>query len=227
MTREHTVRSFDDVLRTVTDDLLRMGRLAHDQLVAATALFGQPAADAAPAILAADQQVDDLDQRIELEVSAIMAMRQPMATDLRALMSCDRIATDLERVADHAKNIAKRASIIAEQGQPIDFTGLRDLADAVRVQLESILKAIEQGDAVAAKAIWGQDEQIDTRYEEVFNAHLRTMCQTPNSATSCTQVLFIAKSLERIGDHVTNIAEDLVYWITGKRLSKRETGDLT
>jgi phosphate uptake regulator len=142
---------------------------------------------------------------------------------MRSLLSCDRIATDLERIADHAKNIAHRAARIREQGIPVDFSRTRRLAEQVIAQLDAVLAAIAAGDAEAARTVWWQDEGIDRLFEETFNSQLETMCQTPSTAVSCTNALFIAKALERVGDHVTNIAEDLIYWITGERMQRRVT----
>lgn len=222
--KEHTVRSFDEALRTVGEDVLRMGRLSRGQLAAASALLGDAEASAALAIEAADDRVDDLDQKISEEVQRILALRQPLGVDLRTLISCDRIATDLERIADHAKNIARRKASIAAQGAEVDFARTSALADKVLEQLDRVIEAIERGDVEAAKALWQADGEIDALYDEAFHTQLQEMCREPQTAASHTHALFIAKSLERIGDHVTNIAEDLVYWITGERLSKRDTG---
>lgn len=225
MVKEHTVRSFDEALGNVTGDILRMGRLSRDQLAAASELLDRESATDARAIEAADDHVDDLDQKIEQEVQRILALRQPMAGDLRALISCDRIATDLERIADHAKNIARRAASVAAQGTPVDFALTRELAALVLGQLDAILQAIEDRDIQAANEIWHRDETIDQAFDEAFAAQIEAMCQQPRTAASYTHALFIAKALERIGDHVTNIAEDLIYWVSGERLCKRSSLD--
>ncbi len=223
MGTKHTVRAFEDALSGVRADLIQMGRLTRDQLVTAAALFDDGAAMDASDIDDADDRVDDFDEKIEREVQRILVLRQPMADDLRSLLSCDRIATDLERIADHAKNIAHRAARIREQGIPVDFSRTRRLAEQVIAQLDAVLAAIAAGDAEAARTVWWQDEGIDRLFEETFNSQLETMCQTPSTAVSCTNALFIAKALERVGDHVTNIAEDLIYWITGERMQRRVT----
>ena len=225
MGTKHTVRSFEEALSGVRADLMQMGRLTRDQLVAAAALFDSGGSMDAGAIDDADDRVDDFDEKIEREVQRILVLRQPMADDLRSLLSCDRIATDLERIADHAKNIAHRAVRIREQGIPVDFSFTRRLAAQVIGQFDAVLAAIAAGDAEAARIVWQQDEGIDRLFEETFNNQLETMCQTPSTAVSCTNALFIAKALERVGDHVTNIAEDLIYWITGERMQKRVTAD--
>lgn len=222
--KNHTVRSFDEAMQRVTADLLHMGRLVQDELRTATSQLDNAAADDFQPMLDLEEWVDTLNERIDREVQQTLALRQPVAADLRALVSSNRIATEMERIGDHAKNISRRAAIIAEQGVPMDFTRARDLAMAVQAQLTAILTAIEHTDAEAAKIIWGKDAQIDALYDEVFRTHLDEICQTADNAVSCTHMLFIAKSMERIGDHVTNIAEDLVYWATAERLTKRRTG---
>ena len=225
MNKKHTVRAFEEALSGVRTDLLRMGRLTLEQLVAAAALFDENAGPIdASSIGAADDRVDDLDEKIEREVQRILVLRQPMADDLRLLLSFDRISTDLERIADHAKNIAHRAVRVRTHGIAVDFSHTRQLAARVIEQLDAVLAAIGAGDADAARVIWQQDEVIDRLFGETFNHHLETICQTPSAATACTNLLFIAKALERAGDHVTNIAEDLVYWITAERMQKRVTG---
>jgi phosphate transport system protein len=225
MSTKHTVRSFEEALSGVRADLMQMGRLTREQLVAAAALFDDGGTPEVRAIDAADDRVDDFDARIEHEVQRILVLRQPVADDLRSLLSCDRIATDLERIADHAKNIAHRAARIREHGLPVDFSHTRLLAAQVIEQFDAVIAAIAAGDAEAARVVRQQDEGIDRLFEETFNNYLETMCQTPSTAVSCTNALFIAKALERVGDHVTNIAEDLIYWITGQRMEKRVTAD--
>ena len=234
MTTKHTVQSFELALCGVRQDVLDMGRATRQQLGAAIALLDdrfddhdgrERAAADAGSIQAADADVDRFDQKIEQEVQRILALRQPLADDLRSLLSCDRIASDLERIADHAKNIAKRAGRIRDRGHRLDFTATRALADEVIAQLDAMLAAIEAGDAAAAQVIWAYDSDIDRLFEDTFDQQLQTMCQSPDTAASCTNALFIAKALERVGDHVTNIAEDLIYWITGERLARRDTAD--
>lgn len=225
MQKERTVRSFDEAMTQVTTDILRMGRLALAQLGAAVALLDK-AKDIDPDEIAAmDDQVDEFDERIEHEVRRVLVLRQPMADDLRTLLSFDRMATDLERIADHAKNIAKRAGHIREQGHTLDFGGTKQLASEVITQLEAMLHAVETKDAAAARSIWARDADIDQLFEETFNQQIAGICQAAETAPSCAHALFIDKSLERVGDHVTNIAEDLIYMVTGERMKKRDTPD--
>lgn len=225
MHNERTVRSFDEAMTQVTTDILRMGRLALAQLDAAVALLDEAKDVDADEIAAQDDQVDDFDERIENEVRRILVLRQPVADDLRTLLSFDRMATDLERIADHAKNIAKRADQIRAHGHMLDFGGTKQLANEVITQLQAILRAVEAKDAVAARGIWAEDAAIDRLFEETFDQQLRGICHSPDMAASCAHALFIDKSLERIGDHVTNIAEDLIYMVTGERMKKRDTPD--
>ncbi|AGA90491.1 phosphate transport system regulatory protein PhoU [Thioflavicoccus mobilis 8321] len=220
--KQHTVRAFDEALRTVAADVLDMGQLVRNQLAVADALLGDMRAGDKAAIEATENDINALDRKISDEVQRILALRQPLGVDLRTLISCDRIATDLERIADHAKNIARRVAMIAEQGTSVDLTRTRTLAGRALGQLDAVLEAIEQRDIVSAKAVWRADSDIDSLYDETFHALVQEMCREPQVAASYTNALFIAKSLERVGDHVTNIAEDLVYWVACERLNKRD-----
>ncbi len=222
---QHTVRSFDEALKRVSADLLRMGRLVEDELATATLqLDNHPQQPALP-MRDLEDWVDLMNDKIDEEVQHTLATRQPVAADLRALVSSSRMATEMERIGDHAKNIARRAMVIHDQKIPMDFGRVRTLAEQVQIQLHDILTAIENADPDAAKVIWSKDSAIDALYDEAFGAHLGEICVQEENSMSCTQLLFIAKSLERIGDHVTNIAEDLVYWCTGTRMSRRRTAD--
>lgn len=222
--KEHTVRSFDEALQTVIGDVLEMAHLARGQLAAAIDLLGQDAAD--ETLMTIDDEedrVDELDARIAGEVQRLLALRQPVGVDLRTLISCDRIATDLERIGDHSKSIAERFMRITEQPSGREESlRIRPLADSVLEQLDRAIEAIEQGDAAAAKAVCAADRKVDALYDETFRVQVEAMCRKPNSAPGSAHALFIAKSLERVGDHATNVAEDLIYWLEGERSSKRE-----
>lgn len=223
MNKQHTVRAFEEALSGVRADLLRMGQLTGKQLAAAAAFLGNDStAPDATAIDAADNRVDDFEARIEHEVQQILALRQPMANDLRSLLSFVRMATDLERIADHAKNIAKRVVRMHANGESVDVSGTQALAARVQAQLAAILEAVESDDVAAARAIWSRDAEIDALFEKTFNDQLLNLCRVPDTAVNCTHLLFIDKSLERIGDHVTNVAEDLVYKVTGERMQRNQ-----
>jgi phosphate transport system protein len=225
MSKEHTVRSFEEALGTVTGDILKMGRLARDQLAAATAMLSGTNPGDVAAIQAAEDRIDDLDERIEQEVQRILALRQPMAMDMRTIISCDRIATDLERIADHANNIAQRAAVVSDQGASIDFARTQQLAELVLNQVDLMLTAIDHSDVEAAQRVWQQDDAVNRAFDDAFKDLMDAMSRQPETAVSYTQALFIAKALERIGDHVTNVAEDLVYWVSGERMSTIPSGD--
>ncbi len=223
MQKERTVRSFDEALEKVTNGIQQMGGMARAQLAAAISLLDNPKAGDAQGIAEKDSQIDDFEAMVEQEVQRMLALRQPLADDLRTLLSCDHVATDLERIGDHARGIAQRAGKIREQNDGIDLSQTRALAGRVLAQLDTLLEAIADRDAAAARAVWGRDDEIDRLFEETFDAQLQGMCQTPTTAVSCTNALFIDKALERVGDHVTNIAEDLVYWVTGERLRRGQS----
>lgn len=217
----HTVHSFDTALENVIADLLRMARLSRGQLAVALDLLDQPGA--VPPVTADEERLDQLDGQIAEAVQRLLALRQPVGIDLRTLVSCDRIATDLERIGDHSVNIVGRIQTIAEQTPPLDLACIQALAQKVLGQLDRLIDAIERRDVAAATAIWRADGEVNALYDETFAAQVEEMCRQPDAASSRVHTLFVAKSLERIGDHVTNCAEDLIYWVDGHRLSKRKT----
>jgi phosphate transport system protein len=165
----------------------------------------------------ADRAVDTLQHEIEERAVQTIARRQPMAVDLREIVSAMRIANDLERVGDLAKNVAKRVVAIGEQRSPVTLAaGLESLSLRVADQLEAVLKAYRNRDATAALAVWEADDAIDALFTSLFRELLTYMMEDPRSIGYCTHLLFCAKNLERVGDHATNIAETAHFVITGQ-----------
>jgi phosphate transport system protein len=157
----------------------------------------------------------------EIEQFAIrtLALRQPVAQDLRLVVASFKIAGDLERTGDYAANVAKRSIVLEQFTIPTGLTGLESMARLVQEQLKSVMDAVGDSDADRALEVWNSDERVDAIYNALFRELVTYMMEDPRNITPCTHLLFIAKNLERIGDHATNIAENLYYAVTGEMLT--------
>jgi phosphate transport system protein len=204
-----------------------MGARAGRALAEATRALVERNVPLAQQVIASDRGLDMLQHDIEEKAVTTLARRQPMAVDLREVVSTMRIAGDLERVGDLAKNVAKRVIAIGDQPAPDNpASGLGMLSERVGRQLEAVLKAYAARDDAAALAIWRADGDIDTLFTSLFRELLTCMMEDPRSIGFCTHLLFCAKNLERVGDHATNIAETAHYVITGEALvAERPKGD--
>ena len=216
---EHTVTSFDEELEHI-DRLIRdMGDLAGSMVSGSTrALLTSDNALAQRVV--SDDAIMDAKQR-ELDDSSVtlIAKRQPMAQDLRAVVGAIRMAADLERVGDLAKNIAKRVGAVGQTSTPRNLSHSIDtMASLVLEQVEKVIGHYVARDTEALKTLRADDEKIDIQYTAVFRELLTYMMEDPRNITACTHLLFCAKNLERIGDHVTNIAENAYYVMTGTLL---------
>jgi phosphate transport system protein len=222
----HIVRSFTEEINTLAQKIGRMGGHAEAILTDSVQALLRRDGDLAMRAIEADRRVDGLDAEIENEVVRMLALRQPVANDLRAVVSALKIAQSLERIADHAKNGAKRALIIT-QAPPMEQTrGILRLSEVARDMLRSVLDAYANGDKDAAVAVRDRDADLDRLYDGYFRECLTYMMEDSRHITPSTHLLFIAKNLERIGDHCTNIAENIYYIQTGERLgSARPRGD--
>lgn len=215
----HIVRSYSDELQNISALVAKMGGLAETILTDAMTALVKRDADLSNQAIQADKRVDGLDAEIEYQVVRMLALRQPMAVDLRSIISALKIAQSLERIADHAKNGAKRALVI-NQSPPMDATrGIVRLSDVAREMLRSVLDAYVNSDAEGAVKVRDRDEDLDVLYDGYFRECLTYMMEDSRNITAATHLLFIAKNIERIGDHCTNIAENVYYMQTGERLS--------
>lgn len=216
MTSEHIVTSFDDELNDLSQKIAEMGGFAHHQVAASVSALAARDGALAQRIISDDQRIDDLQRVIEDKGTFMIARRQPMAQDLREIMAAIRIANDLERVGDLAKNTAKR--VIGIKGNilaPHLVTGVQRMATLGLAQLRAVLDAYSERDLAKAHAVWERDDEIDAAYTSLFRELLTYMMEDTRNITFCTHLLFCAKNLERIGDHATNIAESVQYLISG------------
>lgn len=216
MSDVHTVRSFDEELATINAGLNAMGQLADAMVDAAIRALLKGDQELAQTVIIDDRRMDVQQRDIDERAVTLIAKRQPMAQDLRFVVGAIRIASDLERIGDLAKSIAKRAA--SSTGAKGPMHGLKAMAKLARTHLAGVLGALAAREAEALAAVRDDDERIDELYTGVFRELLTYMMEDPRSISSCTQLLFCAKNLERIGDHVTNIAEDAYYMITGNKL---------
>jgi phosphate transport system protein len=216
----HTIASYDAELEALDELVGDMAHRAQASLDdAAAALFGG-SVPLAQQVIAADAAIDLLQHGIEEKAISTIATRQPVAIDLRQIVSTIRIASDLERIGDLTKNVAKRVIAMGEQPASVKVaSSLEPLAARVRDQLENVSAAYRQRDDAAALEVWRSDGAIDTLHTSLFRELLTYMMEDPRSIGFCAHLLFCAKNLERIGDHATNIAETTHYMITGGMLS--------
>jgi phosphate transport system protein len=207
-----------------------MGGLTEAQLANAIESVSRRDSELAQRTVEQDRRIDTLEHEVEARAIRVIALRQPMATDLREVISAIKISTDLERIGDLAKNIAKRALVIQGDFEtPVRLIqGIARMGRLAQGQLKSVLDACSNRDAQAAMEVWRGDEEIDEMYNSVFRELLTYMMEDPRTIGVCTHLLFIAKNIERIGDHATNIAETVSYVVTGEYVSDdRPKGDKT
>jgi phosphate transport system protein len=226
---DHTVKAYESELAVLDDKIGQMGGLA-EQLVSESfnALAGHNPARA-EATVASDATIDLLHKELEEQVIIMIARRQPLANDLRQVISVLKVAGELERIGDLAKNIAKRALAISGENHPKGLlTGLRHMVELASKQLKDVLDAYAARDAERALAVWRTDEKLDAIYNSVFRELLTYMMEDPRNIGLCTHLLFVAKNVERIGDHTTNIAETVTYMTRGSPPEgERPKGDTT
>jgi phosphate transport system protein len=216
----HTVTSFDADLKVLAGLIAETGTRAGHALAGATRALTERNAQVAQQVIASDRGIDLLQHEIEEKAVATLARRQPLAVDLREIVSTMRVAADLERVGDLAKNVAKRVIAMGEQTPPANLAaGLSTLSDRVGQQLSAVLDAYTERDDAAALEVWKADGAIDGLFTSLFRELLTYMMEDPRSIGYCTHLLFCAKNLERVGDHATNIAETAHYVITGEILA--------
>jgi phosphate transport system protein len=216
---EHTVKSFSADLEELSGDIARMGGLAEDMLSDAVQAIVTRDSALADTVVARDPQIDALQVEAEKKILRLLALRQPLARDLRQTISALKIAAELERVGDLAKNIAKRARILDLAEPAAALKGVQRMGRLVIAQLKRVLDAYSAQEAEAANQVWTRDEEVDEHYQSLFREVLTYMMEDPRTISGCAHLLFVAKNLERIGDHCTNIAEEIHFLVTGETLT--------
>ena len=215
---QHLIKSYDDDLRQLRDMIARMGGLAERQVADSTYALTRRDPELAAVVVERDQEIDRLQRDIETFTIRLIALRQPVASDLRMIVGALKIANDIERIGDYAKNDAKRAAMLAKMPPLGSMNGFVRLARLVQENLKEAMDALVSGDAVRARRVWGADVPVDEITNGIFREIVTYMMEDPRSITAGTHMLFIAKNLERIGDHTTNIAETTYYVVQGDML---------
>ena len=211
----HIVKSFTQELARLRDMLTEMGGIVENQVALAMQAIVAMDPEVATRAVQQDQAVDALESQIEAAVIRLLALRQPMAGDLRHIVAGLKISAQLERIGDYAKNVAKRSIVLGQFTLPFSLTGLATMARLVQDNLRLVIDAVGENDDAKAVQVWQSDEAVDDLYNSIFREFITYMMEDPRNITPCTHLLFIAKNLERIGDHATNIAETVHYAVTG------------
>ena len=216
---EHTVKAFDAELDGLGQKIAEMGGIAEKMMSDAMDALSDLNSELARAVITTDMRLDALQREVEESATFTIARRQPMAVDLRQIIGAIRVAGDLERVGDLAKNIAKRTlRASGEMRLPRAVVGLRHMNDVAALQLKNVLDAYAQRDVEKARDVWSKDVELDALEDSIFRDLLTSMMEDPRNIGFCTSLLFVSKNIERIGDHATNIAETVFYLVTGSTL---------
>jgi phosphate transport system protein len=227
-TPEHLVKSYEQELKRLSAMLTEMGGMVENQVALAAEAIVTRDGEAASRVVESDPRVDAVERDVEQFVIRLLALRQPMAGDLRRIVAALKITGDLERIGDYAANVAKRSMVLDQFSLPYSLTGLVQMARLVQDHLKTIIDAVGDNDTDKAVEVWRSDQMVDDLYNAIFRELITYMMEDPRNITPCTHLLFIAKNLERIGDHATNIAETIYYSVLGESLPQaRPKGDMS
>ncbi len=216
---EHIVKAFDEQLEELRRTIVRMGGMVEAELSGAVEALIRRDSEMAQRIIESDQEVDLLEQKVDELVIRLLALRQPMAVDLREVLCALKVATDLERIGDYACNIAKRAMALCQMRPIRSVHSPKSMARLVQSQIQKVVDAYVERDGEKALEVWRGDEEVDEMYTSLFRELLTYMMEDPRDITAGTHLLFVARNIERIGDHATNVAEYIYYLDTGEWIS--------
>ncbi len=216
MAQNHILSAFDRDLEAVQAHVMRMGGMVEAALLDAADALDNRDEELAQRVRSGDKAIDALEQDIQTECARLIALRSPAASDLRTVLSVMRIAAALERAGDYAKNLAKRAEVLSQM-QPLGAStgSIKRMAKSVVMLLKDALDAYIARDAAAAEDIRQRDHEVDQMYNALFRELLTHMMEDPRNITAAMHLHFIAKNIERVGDHATSIAEQVIYLVTG------------
>ena len=212
----HTLKAFTSELNALTSDVLRMGGMAEAMITDMATAFARGDSELARSVIQRDAEVNALETRLEREITRLLALRQPVAQDLRGIIAALKVSNDLERIGDLAKNVCKRLIAMGVKHGATGQKSVERMSRAVRMQLNTVLDAYATQSAQEAINVWQHDEEIDEHYNSMFREVLTYMMEDPRKISQGAHLLFIAKNLERIGDHCTNIAEVVHFFVTGE-----------
>ena len=220
MAREHIVRSYDTDIDELVNTISEMGGIAENQVAGALAALTRRDLEAAARVIAAEARLDELEEKVDQMAVHLFAKRQPMAQDLRLIAMSLKISNDLERVGDYAASVAKRAKRL-DAGLQLNAVGsLGRMGALVQEMLTDVLDAYLERDDRQAMSVWHRDAEVDDFYDSLFRELMTYVLEDPRTTSACIDLLFIAKNLERIGDHATNIAERIHYILHGDRINR-------
>lgn len=225
----HIASAFDRDLEVLLGQIMKMGGLVEEAILSASTSLKSRDVELAERVRAADKAIDALEEQLNEDAARVIALRAPAAVDLRVILSVIKIAGNLERIGDYAKNMAKRTSVLAQLAPVEGARGaLQRMAREVQLMLKDALDAYIQRDVELAYDILERDHEIDQMYNALFREFLTFMMEDPRHITPCMHLHFIAKNTERMGDHVTSIAEQVIYLVTGAMPEdERPKGDIT
>jgi len=229
MEHDHIVKSFDDDLSHIDAIIAEMGGLAERQLADAVEALVKRDVAMGQAVIDGDKRLDVLEAEVDNFTIRVLALRQPMAGDLRAVIVALKMAANLERICDYAKNVAKRTLILSAM-DPVPGTSqsVQRMADQVQIMIKNALDSYVARDMVKADDVRLRDEEVDMMHTSLFRELLTYMMENPHYITACSHLLFVAKNVERIGDHVTSIAENVHFLVAGELpAGERPKGDLS
>ncbi|SHG72249.1 phosphate uptake regulator, PhoU [Cognatiyoonia sediminum] len=214
---EHISSAYDRDLEALITLIMKMGGLVEDAILNAAQSLEKRDVELAEAVRNGDKAIDALEVEINDEAARVIALRAPVSKDLRSILTVLRLAASLERIGDYSKNIAKRTSVLADM-QPINGAdaALRRMAKEVQVMLKDTLDAYIRGDAELAEDVRQRDQEVDQMYNALFREFLTFMMEDPRHITACMHLHFMAKNVERMGDLTTNMAEQVIYLVTGE-----------
>jgi phosphate transport system protein len=226
--QEHIVKSFDEELRRLTHVITEMGGKVEMQLQNSIEALIRRDTKLAGMVLLEDAKIDELETQVSHLAIRLLALRQPMANDLRHIVSALKISSDLERIGDYAANVAKRAIALSQIPPVRPVSTVPRMARLVQQSIKDVLDAYIDRDAVKAIAVWQRDEEIDEMYTSLFRELLTYMMEDQRNIGPCIHLLFIAKNIERMGDHATNVAETIHFLVHGREIeAARPKGDQT
>jgi len=215
----HIVKSYDEQLNHLSSRIAEMGGLAEAQLTEALSAMARRDTALAARVITGDDAVDALEREVDQAAIRLLALRQPMAGDLREVVAALKIANILERVADYAANVAKRATAISQLPHVEPARSVPRMGRLVVQMIHDVLDAYNGRDSRQSFDIWKRDAEVDELYDSLFRELLTYMMEDPRNITACTHLLFVAKNIERIGDYTTNIAEIVYYLVEGEPLA--------
>jgi phosphate transport system protein len=220
MATSHIVKAYDQELNLLARRINEMGGLVESQISTAIDALVRRDVELAQAVIDGDRRVNALELEIDEMAIRLLATRQPVAVDLRMITMALKISNDLERMSDYAVNIARRCHVLAELPPVKPLYTIPRMAQIAQTMVKDVLDAYGQRDVAKGVAVWHRDDEVDEMYNSLFRELLTYMLEDPRNISPCAHLLFVAKNLERIGDHATNIAEEIHYVVHGRRMEK-------